>query len=596
MNSDKDIPTRLRNKIRLPMPYMQSERGAGVYVDPLRQLFPIDQLAMPFDRLWQQETLIDRRAQYILLDWQANEEITPAQAKDPQIIAKAKAMAEEQLDAEISNPLDLASTITGVSLPVQWGYNIARKKPDNIGQLPITRFVQSLTALAGANQGRGYNMEGPLRRKLGMVEQSKYDQYFVERELARMVADGVIDVETAKRAMMDKQGEAYIQAQARVAKVGAYRNLASVVALDTFPESEAEIRSLRAEYEKSMEAREKGNKNAVQDFFDKYPEYEAQTYVGDDPEERLRQYLRSQVWEKYMEMDDLHKRQAREQMGNLFNDAFLNKETRSYDSISTETLTAWATQLGAKTPKAAPGIPQLQGLEFAPAAISATYQEMNNERDRLFPGIYRAQEAYFNLPEGRIRELFLGQHPELSKYWSWRDSYLAENPQVIPYAIGEDNKLAGVDPGIQALVYQYRADRAKLFPDVFKLQDAYFTLESSAAKKGYLAAHPELKRYWDWQKDFMNAYPQAIPYIKSTESIAKAVLGEDYTGDIIPVDVASWPPALVRQVLGYYTANQPLTAGAKTALRAEWKKTGSTETFNDWLDLTLRQQLTGMGY
>lgn len=596
MNSDKDIPTRLRNKIRLPMPYMQSERGAGVYVDPLRQLFPIDQLAMPFDRLWQQETLIDRRAQYILLDWQANEEITPAQAKDPQIIAKAKAIAEEQLDAEISNPLDLASTITGVSLPVQWGYNIARKKPDNIGQLPITRFVQSLTALAGTNQGRGYNMEGPLRRKLGMVEQSKYDQYFVERELARMVADGAIDVETAKRAMMDKQGEAYTQAQARVAKVGAYRNLASVVALDTFPESEAEIRSLRAEYEKAMEAREKGNKNAVQDFFDKYPEYEAQTYVGDDPEERLRQYLRSQVWEQYMGMDDLHKRQAREQLGNLFNDAFLDKETRSYDSISTETLTAWATQLGAETPKTAPGIPQMQGLEFAPAAISATYQEMNDERDRLFPGIYRAQEAYFNLPEGRIRELFLGQHPELSKYWSWRDSYLAEHPQVIPYAIGEDNKLAGVDPGIQALVYQYRADRSKLFPDVFDLQDAYFTLGSSAAKKGYLAAHPELKRYWDWQKDFMNAYPETIPYIKSTESIAKAVLGEDYTGDIIPVDVASWPSALVRQVLGYYAANQPLTAGAKTALRAEWKKTGSTETFNDWLDITLRQQLTGMGY
>ena len=77
------------------------------------------------------------------------------------------------------------------------------------------------------------------------------------------------------------------------------------------------------------------------------------------------------------------------------------------------------------------------------------------------------------------------QHPEIVAYEEARNIYLMNNPELIPFAIGEDNKLQGASPEVQAEVYQYRGEKASQFPMIDLKNDYYWTLTKSRAE-GFL--------------------------------------------------------------------------------------------------------------
>jgi len=67
-------------------------------------------------------------------------------------------------------------------------------------------------------------------------------------------------------------------------------------------------------------------------------------------------------------------------------------------------------------------------------------------------------------------------------------------------------------------------------------------------------------------------------------------------GFAIPVNTADWDASLIRQLNGYFYANQTLSTGALRLLRQEWENAGSPgESLEVWID-TLVKLSVEQGY
>lgn len=594
MEDRKGFPARLRGKMRIPAPFLPDWMGDSIYIDPLKQVFPFEQLINPFMRKAQEQQTAAATAVYIIQEWVESEEISNTEGADAIRDKKGpvwdRALAQAGAEESGGGVWDFATMLTSPSLPIQWIANAVQGNPEASGPLPLTRQVRAITAALGANQGRGINLEGPVRRALaatGVQEWDEFETYRVDRALANMAAEGV-PVEEILQAMVDKQGPLYVEAQRRAAQEGTVRTMGSMVGADLFPEGEQEQRALKQLFNQAIEAREAGDKQALNKFFDQYPQYEARlALMQSDPEERMRRILIGQVWDKYTALPTLDKQAAQDQLGELFAQRFLQSETRNYDEISTVDLARFARLLGGKTPATAPATPREAFLRTDPQ-ISAAYETYRSERDRLFPGLQDQLNKYYALPQALQDQRGLPQGAD--DYYRWKDDYLANNPALIPYLIGDDNKVAGVDADIQALYYQYKSTMNRQFPNVYALQDHYYALPSNQ-RAAFLAANPALSQYWEFRREFMRQYPQMIPYLYSVEGLANKVLGDNYSsagsGDyngggqyptrqsysgasanqgVSYAEMRKFTAALIRQLYSYFLGGIALTDGARREL------------------------------
>jgi hypothetical protein len=601
------FPTRLRDKMKMPVPFLPEWAGGGIYVDPFRQIFPFEQFARPWEQRAQDRSMVDKRAFYTVQQWGEDGEEDPEAVKEAlelrsgPLWEKAISMAQLDVESQTGNPWDFINLIMSPSLPIGWGYEWMRGRKDRIGQMPASRLIQNVSGALGANQGRGWNIEGPIRRALDMPEQDMYHDYRVDRAISDLAAEGVITPEDANLAMVDQSGDAFLLAQQRVADTQQIKYLGAPLGADLFPEGEQKQRALKAEYDRAWEAKEAGQTDAVNKFFDKYPEYEARNMLfKEDPEERLRAMLRGSIWEMWLseELPELHKKQIREQLGDVFTQAFLNPETRSYNSIDTPTLTQWARLMKGVVPETAPETPAAQ-VELAGEGETAAYQAFTEERDRKFPNIGQILEVMYEAPEG-VRAEYQNRFPEIDAYYQWRNKQFADHPEILPYALSDQSEMAGAPQEVQILYYQFQAQRDQMFPDIFETQEAYYKIPAGdkKAKTAYRAQHPELVEYWEWRRDFMRQFPNMIPYLMSEESLAEAVLGEEQQyssgrstsqSGYVDLDIDQLDPALVRKLSGYYMFNEPLGQGALKALKAFWERQGSPgDTFQWFLDVLLK--------
>jgi hypothetical protein len=563
--------------------------GESIYIDPYRQVFPFMQIARPWQNWAEQVNMEQKRAISIIQEQVADEMISQEDADNAMatrrgmVWDKALAQARNESDQEIQNPLDLAWTISGPSLPVGIAYNYLTGRQNRISQLPVTRLIQTATAAMGIGGTRGVNIEAGIRRALNLPEVDQFEDYRVDRQLANMAAEGVISADDAQRAMIDREGKAFDMAQKRVSQEGLVKYVGASLGADLFPEGEQKQRQIKKEFDRMIDIYNAGDKGAWSKFFEKYPEYAARLASFKDPEDRLRRFLISSVWEKYMELPDLQRKEAREGLGNVFNDAFLNKETRSYDSISTETLAAWAKMLGANNPKAAPEVPQTKGLELSDDNIANAVQRFNDLRDARFPWLSQMGDNYEEY----------SQTPKYKEYQNWRDNYLANNPQIIPYVTSEKSTLYGLPADVQAEVYQYRAGRQQ-FGDVLDTQEKYYAIENKKERSAFLRKHPELSEYWRWRRQYAAQHPKASPYILSDETIAKAILGDDYnsTASLQPVDWQQFSDPLMRQLLGNIYTGEQLSAGAMRSLEQIWRQSGRPlGNFEAWMETYVKPEL-----
>ncbi len=595
-------PTRLKKKSGIALPFLPDWMGENVYIDPMKQIFPFAQMARPFETAADQASQEEKRAASLLQQQAADETITPAQAQEAitsrqgALWDRALAQARNEIEADILDPMDFVGMMSGFSLPIEWARQIARGTPERIGQLPMTRLVQAVTGALGVGGTRGVNLEAPFRKAVGLPELDRFEDYRVDRMLANLAAEGQITAADAERAMIDRTGPAFDLAERRVSQLGAWQYAGAPLGVDFFPEGEQGQRQLQSEYDRAITAWKSGDSQALTNFFDTYPEYEARLASFRDPEERLKRFIIAEVWDKYTALPDLYQRQVREQLGEPFTDAFLNKDTRSYDSLDLATLAAWAQMLGATNPKAAPETPAIP-LKLAPEGDAAAVQAYNDARDQRFPEIGQINTLYYSLSPEQQQQ-FAAQYPQIEAYRRWDTQYRAEHPAILPYVVGDQNTLYGLPVESQQLVYSYRSLKDQMFPQIESLQTQYFALDNTVKRKAFRLAHPELPAYWEWRKQVAAQYPKISPYILSDQTLGSLILGGEQpqaASALTQIQMEQFTTPLVRQLLGYYYAGQPLTQGAQDELDRLWRAAGSPGDLTSWVNQEVKAYFAAPG-
>ena len=264
------------------------------------------------------------------------------------------------------------------------------------------------------------------------------------------------DINDVLLAMVDKQGPLYDQATDTVGKQQLTKQFGSVFWADVFPEGEQKQRQLYTEFQKAADA------GKLNEFFDANPEYKARLSLNnwDDPEGMLRGFLKSSIWDARKNTDELTRREIDEQLGEQFQEAFLDKETRSYDSIDTMTLAQWARAWKGTVPETAPEVPELPITTPEPTVIDM-YTTYTEAKKQLFPNSDLLQDMYYGLSEN-AQTTFLNKYPELAMAWEYEDRVMAANPELIPYLIS--SKFEGAPQNVIDAAVNYYGERASMFP------------------------------------------------------------------------------------------------------------------------------------
>ena len=548
------VPSRFAGKMRINMPFLPDWMGGGMWVDPKKQLLPFANFTSPLDQIAQDENQIGKRAEYLLTGMVENGQITQAE-KDQALQSKAGGvwdMAYRQAEVEINGgsqnqALDMASMIMSPALWVNIPMKIANGKPEEISTLPITRTGRAVqTALKGTwleplGNLAGSALAGPetaIRKAAGLNEFGEWGDYYIDRQLSNMAADGVVSAEDALVAMMEKDGPAYDMAVMRVRQeemvrtpgglalnqlgklVSGQADVKDVVNVPVglsllfggglLPSGELKQRGLQDVYNQAWDDYGKGDDKALDDFFTEHPEYETRLALWAEPEERLREFLINEIWTRYFDLPESNRTLARSQLGDLFQTAFLDGTTRDYDMLDDETLAWYAQTLGGRVPRtesaqAVMDMPafQQQELQVYPDSMVETIETYQAERDKLYPAYRAMQEIYFSLPEGPgERETFLERNPGLQNYWQWKEYYLQANPQI------------------KTVLDEYETTRESQYPDYATQQEAYFSLpERSAERRNYLSNNPSLKEYWDWRTQWYKDHPEMTVYEDDRERL-----------------------------------------------------------------------------
>ena len=464
------IPSRLKGTMRFPAAFTPDWMGDALYIDPLKKLFPFTEFSAPMEMAAQQGQNVEYAAiQYI--QTQVKEGLmTATRAKE--IIETREgpewqeAMAEAQVQSESKGDIDAMSLASMMMTPAMWWtypYHILKGTPEQLYPLPGTRAGQALREYGGPLGVIGNIMALPeetIRRKFNLSEYGEWGDYYVNRTLSNMAGEGLISSKEAVTAMLERQGEFYDIAYDRVQKEMALKIPGSQTGLalkegrlgavmytlpttlfpaGLLPEGELIQRGLKNEYSKAWDAYDKGNPTAVNEFFEKYPEYQARIALFKEPEEQLHQFLISEIWEKWHELENKNKPLVIDQLGQGFERMFLNEDTKDYTAIDNETLAYWSQMLGGLVPETeetkglgnAP-LYQQEGLQLYKPEVLAQVEDFQSQREELFPNYKGLQTMYWSLPEDQ-RKGFVNERPELKEYWSWKDEYYELHPLVEKY-------------------------------------------------------------------------------------------------------------------------------------------------------------------
>jgi hypothetical protein len=540
---ERDIPERLRGKIKISMPWMPNWMGDAMYIDPLANLFTPANYLKPFERMTKDSTMQQQEAERILQEWSADNSVSATEAQQAAQTRSGttweRAFAEAQIrrESEISNPMDFFNTMFGPAWYLTTPLNLLGLKtpisdgsPNKVTSTPALNTLRAIDTVTQGTwaQGAGDVLgalgrpEQWIQKKLGVPEFGEWGDYYIDRQLTNMAAEGVITAEDAQLAMMERKGENFDQARERVKMEMAMRvpTMAALMAgltADNFaqgmgrmaitagpslfgsallPEGEIEFRGLKPEWNEAWKKADAGDKQAIGDFFDEHPEYKAYLAKGKPPEERLRKFMVSQITDAYYNLGDTNRKQMKKEFGNLFNDALLDKETKDINAVPIETLVKWARMLNKKVPTV----------------------------------------------------------PETAK--------ALEQPAPEP--------LFTYDKSVTDITDKYIQQRYEKFPNYYEVQQGYFNVPKSEQTK-YLFEHPDLKKYWDWNDSWKEAYPNLEPIFKGQ------VFKE--------VDTSMWSPALVDYVEMYAMTGERLGKGAQKALEQQWIMAGSPYgDMQSWLD------------
>jgi hypothetical protein len=505
---ERDTPERLRNKFRIPAPWLPDWMGDAMYIDPVGYLFAPANFLRPVERMMQDKNYQVIEAERVLQEWaadgQASEEliVQAAQSQSGALWERALAEAGTRREAEISNPFDFMATMFGPAWYLSTPLNLAgievpflsKGEPGKVSTTPLLNTARALEATTAGTWAEPIGQfasligkpEELLRKKAGLPEFGEFGDYYVDRQLANMVAEGMITSDQAQTAMIERQGDLFDQARQRVkmelslrtpfagtvyaathegAGAAAKSFLPSLFGSGLLPAGELEFRGLKQEWNAAWKSYDQGDKTAINTFFEEHPEYEAYLAKGKEPEERLRSYLIGNIWDAYMELGATNQKAARAQMGEDFARSFLDKETRSYDTLDVQTLTQWAQTLGAmglpRTPETTPVLDlpagQQKQLSLYDEQTLAVTDRFFNERKEKYPDYFMLEQGYYSVSPSE-RAAYMLKFPKYAEFKKWRDGYYKNYPELKPILQGKVFKQVDTStwaPGLEDHVAAY---------------------------------------------------------------------------------------------------------------------------------------------
>ncbi|CAK0772511.1 hypothetical protein CCP3SC15_450001 [Gammaproteobacteria bacterium] len=544
------LPERMRGKIRIPLPFLPEWAGGGMYIDPSPQFMPFKMFLQPLEAMQRDETNLANSAGYVLNEWAGDGTYTQQQigaaqqARSGPVWERAVEEAKIRQNGEGNTGADYFSMLFSPALYLTLPYYLATGKDLLTGKpgapssaLPITRTGMALetafkgTALEPLGNAAGLiaKPEQWVRQQKGLSDFGEWGDFYLDRQMANLAAEGKYNVKDVQRAMIERKGPIYDEAYARVQQevmlrvpgmAGVYgaahgaqldqiigSMLPSLFPGGLLPEGEMAYKGLKQEYGLAWDAYKSGNPKAISEFFDKHPEYQARLALRRDPQERLQQFLKSEIWDGYNALGPTNKKQANALLGPDFGD-FLGSEPGV--EFSSEKLATWARLLGGMVPQ--------------------------------------------TTKDGGQGTMAAG---------------LDTGAQNVPYSTtGKAIDLFG--PEVTSITDRFFKERTEKFPSYYVIQAGYYSLPKSEQGK-YLLKFPELKQYWDWKDKWYKAYPEYQPVFK----------GEVFKR----VDTSGWNPALVEQVQMYALTGQRLGKGARQLLEQYWVRAGKPyDNLQSWLD------------
>jgi hypothetical protein len=447
------LPSRLKNRIRIKLPFLPDWMGKEVFIDPLGAALPFRGWARPLEAMDRQLTgdmgRATRALEALLQDGSITQEQYAFAASNKSGPAWDRAMILAQQDsAEGRQDMwDFASLITSPHAPLQWIGAMLRGKPEEIqATLPFERTVRGVTALLGIGPNGGVTPLGALRQAIGLPAFDQWDDYRIDRVLSNMAARGEISVEDAKQATMRREGNVFEEAKRRAGQEFGVGAMGSLIGIPTgaYPPGEEHQRKLQDDYQAAWKAYEGGDLNAMQRFYDANPDYEVRLALWDTPEERMQRFITDDIWAIWRELPAQHKREVSEQLGELFQTAFLDRETRSVENIPLDTLQAWLKIMGGDPPGMVHWDQDLHPLaNLTDPDIAQRLEGFYRTRATTFgysENVAPLQDDYFKLDK-HGRTAFLRAHPELKRYWDWRRDFMIRNPTLAPYIEDDPTKL-----------------------------------------------------------------------------------------------------------------------------------------------------------
>ena len=461
------IPSRLEGKMSAFAPYLPDWMGDTLWSDPMAQLYPFSQALQPFSKIMGIEEDITTSAGYALNDMVKAGKISKAQAEE----AKQKmtgdlwnlAMSKATDESALSDPSSIVSLLMqpGMQWDILW--RLGWGHPEKISPTPALKTGQAIESLLGAKPGSTPLtwLETNARKAIGMSPSvAKYGQfgdYYVERMLSNMAFEGTINSREAKEAMISHQGTVWEEADKRVAQelslktpgilpiVGALNGanfwqittatFQSIFPQGLLPQGELIYKNQQAEYSLAYNKWKSGDKTALTEFYNEHPEYETRSALyTKDPEARLKQFIIGDIWDTYGVAAKANQRIIRDALGEDFEKRFLNGGSEAQAMIPLETLLIWTKTIGNTVPKpealpdfSAPD--EVQNLEMWSEDITKSYDQFIKEREAMFPLYYALQNAYYDLPKNE-QSAFLKANPSLKAYWSWKDKYEQDHPEI----------------------------------------------------------------------------------------------------------------------------------------------------------------------
>jgi hypothetical protein len=565
-NPREGLPSRLKGTFRLNLPFLPDWMQDQIFVDPIRVALPFDGWFGAAEQAERQmvsdEGKANRKLQELLNDGDITQQDynQAIQTRQGEVWERAIALAEQDDQENRLDPFDFVGIMSAPHAPLVWAHNALRgREPIPGAVLPITNTLGSIYGALGIDPAGPLNPEAAIRKHYGLHPFNKWDDYYTERQLTNLVAEGVISAADARLAMVKHEGPAWEEAYRRTwtersgGPVGAFLGLLGMPP-KAYPEGEEYLRQSKDDYEAAWdeyngiqdayEAKlaefgpniqavaevyfklEGEQKKAYYDahpeikaylayekqfdqqypegvyqatigkFVDDHPGYEERLALFDKPEDRLRKFISDEVWNTWNDLPKLTQDEIKEQLGDEFTEGFLYAESNNRKNVTPETLGVWLKLMGGENPGYI-DTPYQRLLTLTDPQVAWSVDNFYKSREQMFPNY-----SELSMEFGAIsKDARVNVAP--SNYNALLQQYIQ-----LPKGTGERSRFRQEHPEFSAYL-----DTDKPF--------------TRSARSVWLDRHPEYRQYLNWRTDWMLRNPQAAMAItdKPPEGVEEAAQG-----------------------------------------------------------------------